>query len=115
MKNVVVAGRGVIPGPPGSPALHTSRQPDGTLVYDVVIGDYRRPWNARSDAGRLAPGIPKESLWAYQAGGLEQVGFVYTAQGFEFDYVGVIFGPDLVFDPKGNCWRGVPERSSDAG
>ena len=31
---------------------------DGTLVEDVVIGDFRRPWNARHDARRLAPGIP---------------------------------------------------------
>jgi uncharacterized protein len=26
------------------------------------------------------------------------LGCVYTAQGFEFDYVGVIFGRDLVYD-----------------
>ena len=45
-----------------------------------------------TDGGRLALGIPKESLWAYDPGGLNQIGCVYTAQGFEFDYVGVIFG-----------------------
>lgn len=65
---------------------------DGSLVDDVVIGDYARPWNAKSDAGHLAPGIPKESLWAYQSGGISQIGCIYTAQGFEFDYVGVIVG-----------------------
>ena len=53
---------------------------DGTLVEDVVIGDYRRPWNARSDKGRLAKGIPKESLWAHDPNGLEQIGCIYTAQ-----------------------------------
>ena len=37
---------------------------DGTLVDDVIIRDFARPWNARSDAGTLAAGIPKESLWA---------------------------------------------------
>jgi hypothetical protein len=26
---------------------------DGTLVNDVVIDDYARPWNAKSDAGHL--------------------------------------------------------------
>jgi len=36
---------------------------NGTLVDDVVIGDYVRPWNAKSNSGSLAPGIPKESLW----------------------------------------------------
>jgi DUF2075 family protein len=88
-------------------------KPNGALVEDVVIGDYARPWNARSDAGRLAPGIPKESLWAYDAGGLEQVGCVYTAQGFEFDYVGVIFGKDLVYDPESAEWVGNKDESYD--
>lgn len=87
--------------------------PEGLLVRDVQIGDYLRPWNARSGAGRLARGIPKESLWAHDANGLEQVGCIYTAQGFEFDYVGVIFGPDLVYDFDRQAWAGHPERSHD--
>jgi hypothetical protein len=29
-------------------------------------------------------------------GGFDQVGCVYTAQGFEYDWSGVILGPDLV-------------------
>jgi DUF2075 family protein len=29
-------------------------------------------------------------------GGFDQVGCVYTAQGFEYDWSGVIIGPDLV-------------------
>lgn len=71
---------------------------DGTLVNDVVVGEYARPWNAKPDAGRLAKGIPKSNLWAYQPGGIDQIGCVYTAQGFEFDYAGVIFGNDLRYD-----------------
>jgi len=86
---------------------------DGTLVDDVVIGDYQRPWNARSDAGSLAHGIPKESLWAYEDGGVNQIGCIYTAQGFEFDYVGVIFGPDLVYLPEAADWKGDKTKSYD--
>ncbi len=86
---------------------------DGTLVEDVVIGDYRRPWNAKSGAGRLAPGIPKESLWAHDPQGINQVGCIYTAQGFEFDYVGVIFGHDLVYDFNLQSWVGHPDKSHD--
>ncbi len=37
---------------------------DGTLVDDVVIGDYRRPWDAKPGNWKLAPGIPSASLWA---------------------------------------------------
>jgi len=87
--------------------------PDGTLPTDVVIGGYARPWNAKSDAGRLAPGIPRESLWAYESGGIDQIGCIYTAQGFEFDYVGVIFGNDLVFDAASAQWIGDPSQSAD--
>lgn len=86
---------------------------DGSLVNDVVIGAYERPWNARSDAGRLAPGIPKESLWAYDPAGLSQIGCVYTAQGFEFDYIGVIFGSDLTYVPSEGAWHGNPSMSFD--
>lgn len=87
---------------------------DGNLVNDVRIGDWERPWNARPDAGRLAPGIPKSHLWASEAGGVDQVGCIYTAQGFEFDYVGVIFGDDLVHRPR-RGWIGRPEFSKDGG
>ncbi len=87
--------------------------PDGTLKDDVVIGDYRRPWNAKPEARILAPGIPKSNVWAYDPNGIDQIGCVYTAQGFEFDYVGVIFGKDLVYDFDEQSWKGYPENSSD--
>ena len=86
---------------------------DGTLKDDVVIGDYKRPWDAKPEAKKLAPGIPKASLWAYDSNGINQIGCVYTAQGFEFDYVGVIFGEDLVYDFDKQKWIGNLSNSSD--
>ncbi len=71
------------------------------------------PWNAKSEARRLAPGIPKSDFWASAGEGIEQVGCVYTAQGFEFDYVGVIFGPDLVYRPL-TGWVGQRAESHDS-
>jgi DUF2075 family protein len=87
---------------------------DGTLVPDVAIGGFHRPWNAKSDSGRLAKGIPPESLWAYEPGGLDQIGCIYTAQGFEFDYIGVIVGNDLVYRFDEQAWVGQPSESRDA-
>ena len=78
-----------------------------------MIGDYRRPWNARHDAARLAKGVPRAHLWAHEPGGLDQIGCVYTAQGFEFDYVGVIFGLDLRYDFERQQWIGDKSESGD--
>jgi DUF2075 family protein len=72
---------------------------DGTLVNDVVIDEFKMPWEAR-DGFKLQKGIPKWFEWAYKKGGIEQVGCIYTAQGFEFDYIGVIIGRDILVDKK---------------
>lgn len=85
----------------------------GTLAKDVVVGEYKRPWNAPPNVPHLAKGIPKSHLWAYEPGGIDQVGCVYTAQGFEFDYAGVIFGPDLHYDFASQTWVGDKSRSFD--
>ena len=87
---------------------------DGTLVNDVKVGAWQMPWNAKPDAGRLAPGIPPSNFWASDPNGLDQVGCVYTAQGFEFDYVGVIWGRDLRWDPATTTWIGDPSHSHDS-
>ena len=87
--------------------------PDGSLKEDVVIGDFRMTWEAKNDM-KIAPGIPPAKLWAYDPNGVSQMGSIYTIQGFEFDYVGVIFGDDLAWDPTRRTWVGKPENSSDA-
>ena len=65
------------------------------LAPDVRIGDWARPWNNKEE--RRHDDAPARSLWATEEGGFEQVGCVYTAQGFEYDWSGVILGPDLVW------------------
>ena len=68
---------------------------DGALIDDVVIGEWRRPWNLKGD--RAIGGAPPSALWATDPAGFGQVGCIYTAQGFEYDWNGVIIGPDLVW------------------
>jgi DUF2075 family protein len=87
---------------------------DGTLVDDVQVGGWAMPWNARPDGKRLAVGIPKSNFWASDPGGIEQVGCVYTAQGFEFDYVGIVFGLDLRYDWDRNEWVADKKHSHDS-
>lgn len=81
----------------------------GGLVDDVVIGDWKRPWNNKKQTSHAgAPGTP---YWASDPAGFNQVGCVYTAQGFEYDYGGVIFGPDLVW--RTDHWEARPEYNHD--
>ncbi len=84
-------------------------RPDGTLEADVVIGDWSRPWNVKGD--RAAGGAPPAALWATEPAGFDQVGCVYTAQGFEYDWNGVILGPDLIW--RGSDWIAVRSANRD--
>ena len=82
---------------------------DGSLVPDVSIDGWSRPWNLRGD--RSVGGAPPAALWASDSAGFGQVGCVYTAQGFEYDAAGVILGPDLV--RRDGRWVSVREANRD--
>ncbi|WP_106769652.1 DUF2075 domain-containing protein [Paenibacillus faecalis] len=76
-------------------AWNWTRDKDGNRngeVADVVIEehDFRMPWNGRAIS----------STWAIHEDGIDQIGCVHTSQGLEFDYVGVIIGNDLKYDPQ---------------
>jgi DUF2075 family protein len=77
--------------------------PDGSLVNDVVIGDFKMPWENKE----------KFWEWASEEVGMDQMGTVYTAQGFEFDYIGVIIGPDLTYNLDKQLWEGHTDQSFD--
>jgi hypothetical protein len=84
-------------------------RPDSTLEADVVIGDWSRPWNLKGE--RATGGAPPATLWATDPAGFSQVGCVYTAQGFEYDWNGVIIGPDLVW--RGTGWTEIRSANKD--
>src|SRR3989344_9670193 len=82
-------------------------------MNDVKIGDFEMSWEGK-DGFRLAPGIPPASLWPFDPNGVNQIGSIYTIQGFEFDYVGVIIGSDLVYNFDNQTWIARRENSADA-
>ncbi|WNV74130.1 DNA/RNA helicase domain-containing protein [Geodermatophilus sp. DSM 44513] len=84
-------------------------RPDGSLVPDVQIGDWARPWNLKGD--RSVGGAPPAALWASDERGFGQVGCVYTAQGFEYEWNGVLLGPDLVW--RTDRWVAVRSANRD--
>jgi len=92
--------------------------PDGTLPEDIVISYdngkvFKATWEAKDTGKKLAKGVPPAALWAYDPRGVSQVGSIYTIQGFEFDYVGVIWCNDLVYNRKKGVWEAHPENSAD--
>jgi len=90
----------------------TKLNANGELVNDVKIGDFEMPWETH---GNISPpeGYVKWYEWAYKPEGIKQVGCIYTAQGFEFDYIGVIVGPDLKYDKENDCLIANPEGTKD--
>ncbi len=84
---------------------------DGTkvLVPDVRIGDWHRPWNAKPE--QRVPDVPASHFWASDERGFGQVGCIYTAQGFEYDWAGVIFGNDFVW--RDDHWDARRQHSHD--
>lgn len=61
-------------------------------VNDVSIPEknFNMPWNARN----------QRALFAIKEDSVNQVGCIHTVQGLEFDYVGVIIGNDLKYNPN---------------
>ena len=45
--------------------------------------------------------------WAIEPEGINQVGCVFSIQGLEIDYIGVILGPDIDYDPENDCLKAV--------
>jgi hypothetical protein len=86
---------------------------DGTLVSDVVIDDWTRPWNRKPLNKPYRPEEHPYTKWATTTDGEEQMGCIYSVQGFEFDRVGVIWGPDLVW--RDGQWIGQKKQSKDPG
>jgi len=94
-------------------ALEQKSALDGSLVNDVKIGDFEMPWETHGDISRPPTGYVKWYEWAFRPEGFKQVGCIYTAQGFEFDYIGVIIGNDLIYDPFSDRLRGNIEATQD--
>lgn len=63
------------------------QEQNNTEYHDIVIGDFEMSWNLRA-------GKP----FAVSDTSIDEVGCIHTAQGLEFDYVGVIIGDDMRYE-----------------
>jgi len=89
----------------------TDLQENGDLKRDVVIGDWSMPWETQNKQARKPfrnQYAPSANLWASHPKGINQIGCIFSAQGFEVDYVGVIMGPDITYDSHRHCVAAIP-------
>lgn len=57
--------------------------------WDIILEDgFQAKWNLEND-----------KVWAINPNSFEEIGCIHTAQGLEFDYVGVFIGKDLTYNP----------------
>lgn len=90
---------------------------NGDLKKEVQIGDWAMPWETPKNI-KLSKENKKKyarsaDFWAKDPQGINQVGCIYSAQGFEFDYVGVILGPDIQYDSERDCLFCVPSLNKE--
>lgn len=68
--------------------------------YDWDVKNHRGDYDIHLENGFQAQwNLEKDKIWAINPKSFEQVGCIHTAQGLEFDYVGVLIGKDLRYDP----------------
>ena len=73
-----------------------------------MVAGYCYDWNVKHHRGDVDISLPggfqakwnleNDKIWAINPKSFEEVGCIHTAQGLEFDYVGVLIGNDLTYD-----------------
>lgn len=66
---------------------HTKK---GTRDYDIEIDGLKLIWNSSL------------KNWVNSKNSINEVGCIHTIQGYDLNYVGVIIGPEICYDPKKN-------------
>ena len=73
-----------------------------------MVAGYCYDWNVKNHRGDVDIALPggfqakwnleNDKIWAINPHSFEEVGCIHTAQGLEFDYVGVLIGKDLRYE-----------------
>lgn len=84
------------------------REKNGVDNKARMVAGYCYDWNVRHHRGNVDIELPggfqakwnleNDKIWAINPRSFEEVGCIHTAQGLEFDYVGVLIGKDLTYD-----------------
>ena len=73
-----------------------------------MVAGYCYDWNVKNGRGEIDIELPggfqakwnlaNDKIWAINPRSFEEVGCIHTAQGLEFDYIGVLIGKDLTYN-----------------
>ncbi|TCI43109.1 MULTISPECIES: DUF2075 domain-containing protein [unclassified Exiguobacterium] len=67
---------------------------DGETYYVYESnGTYKMPWNTTGG----------KTTWAEKSETIAEAGSIYTIQGFDLNYVGVVLGPSVTYDETKDC------------
>ena len=100
------------------------RMSNGDLSKEVIIKDaagntiFAMPWETQK--GKRPSGAFRDmyassaETWATEPAGINQVGCVFSIQGLELDYIGVIIGEDVDYDPVDDRLVVIPGKTHSA-
>lgn len=71
--------------------------------HNVEMDTFSLPWDEWD---------PQRTHWAKRESSITQVGTIYTLQGFDLNYVGMIIGPSFGYDAKTDRMTVLPEKYS---
>lgn len=71
--------------------------------HNVEMDTFSLPWDEWD---------PQRTHWAKREGSITQVGTIYTLQGFDLNYVGMIIGPSFGYDAETDTMTIIPEKYS---
>lgn len=71
--------------------------------HNVEMDSFSLPWDEWD---------PQRTHWAKREYSIKQVGTIYTLQGFDLNYVGMIIGPSFGYDEKTDSVTIIPEKYS---
>lgn len=71
--------------------------------HNVEMDTFSLPWDEWD---------PQRTHWAKREGSITQVGTIYTLQGFDLNYVGMIIGPSFGYDKATDTMTIIPEKYS---
>lgn len=69
--------------------------------FDIVIDGIKFQWNHDNIE------------FIFKDNEAKQIGCIHTTQGYDLNYVGVIFGPEIILNPKTNCIEIIRENYFD--